>query len=792
MPDSNVITQDLLQAESFLEADRYKESLDILEKLEKKLSQKSGDLPNLLVLKSKVLNKLGNYEKAFQIAKQVLERVPASTKGYARVDAVLAIITSLRYLERYEEGFEMIKLGKHELSLLGEDDSIEKKKRNSSLLSTLAGLHFKKGDLDSALELYQQSIAIIENTDDKGSLATIYGNIGIVYDEKGDLKLALDFKQRALALYEKSGNRRKISWLLNSIGNIYRDKGELEQALDHYSRSLAIEEELGNKKYIGIAIGNIAIIHAEKGDLDKALEYFQKNLAVNQEIGNKRGVATCLGNIGLIHFRKGDSDKALTFYYESLAIYEETGDKIGIIYSLSYIGDVHLYRGDLDRALEYFQQVLKLSRESGKKSMIAVSLEDTGRIFFRKGDSNQALTYLQQSLAMKKEMGHEFSETLYHLITVTTDIKKIEDAEGYYQQLVKSEKVMNSKVVNQRSRIARAILLKTSPRARHRGKAEELLEEVVNEEVIFHDHLVDALLHLCDLLVADLRMTGDLEIINELQKYVKKLADIAEGQHSHWLLAESFLIRSKLAILEMNYKEAKIHLVHARDIAEERGLQRLAYILGTELKQTEKEMERLDGQVPQQIPISERLNRSNLEELLLLVRQGRITAIFDILNSEPEQLEQVQIGIGMGSFTDQGMVVHGKSDHCPFGIQQLRSMMEYGAVMYRHGELKTLYGPFPQKNQKSTGQKDWLFFVFGFKIKDEHVQDKRIRLANGETFAIMLICYPEYIDTLFSLRKSKIQDAIIHFLEKEAKLLDSTTIELTKIEKELRETVFSL
>ena len=88
----------------------------------------------------------------------------------------------------------------------------------------------------------------------------------------------------------------------------------------------------------------------------------------------------------------------------------------------------------------------------------------------------------------------------------------------------------NRKEIDNVYRIDYAILLKTNPRALSRGKSEELLKQIVEEDIINYEMTLLALLNLCDLLITDLRNTGILEIIDELNIYIRKLINIAENQ----------------------------------------------------------------------------------------------------------------------------------------------------------------------------------------------------------------------------------------------------------------------
>ncbi|MFQ5820466.1 MAG: hypothetical protein ACE5I5_10805 [Candidatus Heimdallarchaeota archaeon] len=113
-------------------------------------------------------------------------------------------------------------------------------------------------------------------------------------------------------------------------------------------------------------------------------------------------------------------------------------------------------------------------------------------------------------------------------------------------------------------------------------KAEEILEQVVDEEVADHSLTVTAMIHLCELLLFELKMTGEEEVLEEVKDLTHRLLDIAKQQSSHSLLAETYLFQSKFALMELDVERARKLLAQAHIIAEEKGLYMLARMVAQE------------------------------------------------------------------------------------------------------------------------------------------------------------------------------------------------------------------
>ena len=437
---------------------------------------------------------------------------------------------------------------------------------------------------------------------------------GVVYRLQGDLDQALEYHEQSLVLYEKSGNRQGIAAALNGLGTIFSLKGDRDRALDFYERSLVLKEEIGNKLDIAKSLNNIGLTYESKGELDRALEHYQRSLKLLEEIGHMYVFAVVLLNKGIVYYR----------------------------------------RGELDLALECYQKILTLFEEFGNKQHIAQILLHIGEVCFRKGDLNQAWEYYKRSLVLREDIGNtlDMSDILFWLVTVAIDKNAIDQAKHHLQRLKHINEQEENKIIDQRYRVAEALVLKTSMRVRNRAKAEELLEQVVGEEIVFHQVTVIALLNLCDILLGELRLSGDMEVLRGVQTHLCKLLDIATDQHSHWLLAETYVLQSKLELLNLNVREARYLLTEAQRIADEKGLGQLAMKISSEHDTLLNELDLWEELSKREAPLAERTELARIDtHLESMFRQNPVE-----VPNLPEEEKVMFIILGQG-----GLVVFSKT-----------------------------------------------------------------------------------------------------------------------------------
>ncbi|MFX0092966.1 MAG: hypothetical protein ACFFBD_14500, partial [Candidatus Hodarchaeota archaeon] len=169
---------------------------------------------------------------------------------------------------------------------------------------------------------------------------------------------------------------------------------------------------------------------------------------------------------------------------------------------------------------------------------------------------------------------------------------------------------------SQRYRVAEALVLKLSTRARGWVKAQEIFEQVVDEEVVDHEVSVVAMLNLCELLLIELRSSGNPEVLSEVNALVNRLLNIAKQQNSYSLLTEVSLLKSKLALVELDVRGAQRLLTQGQLTAEEQGLHRLAMKLSIEHDALLGQLNKWEELIERDASVTERAELAQFDEII--------------------------------------------------------------------------------------------------------------------------------------------------------------------------------
>jgi len=316
---------------------------------------------------------------------------------------------------------------------------------------------------------------------------------------------------------------------------------------------------------------------------------------------------------------KGEYGQALEYSQQSLAHGEHFNHKLLAAETLYYMGQIHYYKGDLDWAMDAFQSSLVLFEEFTNKKHMADTLDLMGEVYRMKGDLPSAIDTYQRCLMLREELNEngQIAWELFNLTSMSIDMASFDQARQYLEQLkhIKENDAKNPWISNQ-YRVAKALILKTSSRARHRGKAEGILEQVVEDEEWDPGLKVVAILHLVDLLLVELRMFEDREVLEELQDYFDQLQNIVTEHHVHWLNVELSMMQSKLALLNLKIESAQQWLEHAKTIIKKVGLQRLRKRLSTEIENLQKTRPQWEKLIENNGAMTERFNLARLEIML--------------------------------------------------------------------------------------------------------------------------------------------------------------------------------
>jgi tetratricopeptide (TPR) repeat protein len=579
------------QIELLIDQVKFTEALNEITTLEQSVQLTNNERLTLKYLKSTLYLKKGLLKEGKQVAEQLLEEIRETGNQLREIDALINVIWALQWLGRLDEGLQLIKRGEKLLKILVQDQQSGLKAREATLLHRKGSLLLDQGKLNHGFSFLEKSLSLRKEEEDNKGIAESMMEIGRYYVDKGELDQAQEYTLKSMTINEVIGDQRGIAHSIGVIGWIYQFKGELDQALDHFQKSLAISEAIGDQIGTAHSLVYIGWTYVNKCELDQALDHFQKSLAISEAIGYQKGIAFVQNGIAIIFGYKGEPDQELKHYLKSLAIYEAMGNQHRIGVLLSNIGIYFGEQGDFRSATDYFERSLNLAR--------------------------------------KNEIDLHISDILYQSIRLFVNDLPSETVRSYLNELQEiNERNEDIPKISQRCRLAEAVVLKARGRLADKVTApkifQQIFREIAEEDVVWLELTVEALVNLCELLLFELETTGNGNTLSELHELSQRLLTIAKEQNSYLYIVETYLIQSKLKLLELNLDEARQLLTQAHIIAKEKGLYRLERLISMEHDSLVSQLSTWEKIITQKPPMSEFIKLTQVEDLITRIIHKRM------------------------------------------------------------------------------------------------------------------------------------------------------------------------
>ena len=311
-----------------------------------------------------------------------------------------------------------------------------------------------RGDNDTALKYYQDSLALLRNAESSRDLVACYLliNIGAILTTKGQYDNALDYYVRAFNTSKTSSNYCIMTSSMEGIGVIHKRRGDYPEALKYFQSSLEIREKYLPTEHrdMGRVLSYIALAYDEMDQLDTALEYHQRSLKTNERclpVGHYH-ISCNLHLIGHNSANRGKHDEALQYYTNSLKMRAETfpNGHLSIAQALSSIGCIHYLKKDYTHALNYLEKSLCM-RDSlfvGIKDRTLINIfKYLGLVCTKLNKCDDALTHHMCALEVAEDIypiGHStITNCLTNIGNAYREMQRVSKAFEYYEKATKND-----------------------------------------------------------------------------------------------------------------------------------------------------------------------------------------------------------------------------------------------------------------------------------------------------------------------------------------------------------------
>jgi tetratricopeptide (TPR) repeat protein len=299
-----------------------------------------------------------------------------------------------------------------------------------------------RGYWDEAIRSGQQALAAARYSQNESAVAVFAHNLAIMHQRRGELESARRLYNESLEINNGFGDQRGIASTLHQFGRLAQDQGEIEEARHLYNESLEIKKSIGNQSGIASTLHQLGRLAHDQGEMEEARRLYNESLEINNGFGNQSGIASTLHQLGRLAYDQGEIEEARRLYNESLEINNGFGNQSGIASTLHQLGRFAHDQGEIEEARHLYNESLEIKKSIGNQSGIASTLHQLGRLAQDQGEIEEAKWLYNESLEIKKSIGNQsgIASTLHQLGRLAHDQGEIEEAKRLYNESLEIEK----------------------------------------------------------------------------------------------------------------------------------------------------------------------------------------------------------------------------------------------------------------------------------------------------------------------------------------------------------------
>ncbi|SDH25135.1 DNA-binding transcriptional activator of the SARP family [Lentzea fradiae] len=241
--------------------------------------------------------------------------------------------------------------------------------------------------------------------DEVGQLAML-SSLGTLYWVTGQHRTALDHYQQAIALQEHLDLPEAEAAVLSNAGSVNIDLGELEQAAEHLERALVITRRIGAFQVQANALFNLGGVYMQLGLLDRAAATFEEALEAGTRIDSWISQANSMRALGEVHAWRGDPDRGASYFARASELYERAAARNFSHARHEGMAITLIMRGRFEEAAVEATAAMRIAHEMNNVKSVCDARNLLGRALEGAGRYEEAVEQFTSALTIATETGY--------------------------------------------------------------------------------------------------------------------------------------------------------------------------------------------------------------------------------------------------------------------------------------------------------------------------------------------------------------------------------------------------
>ena len=238
-------------------------------------------------------------------------------------------------------------------------------------------IHYLRGELDTALELYARGLE--DNDAEPPDTALVLAWAATAHWLRGEVDLCRPLAARAFEISTASRDARALAAPHTVLAMLAALDGDRRANDAHYLLALRAAEEAPDVLQVVRIRTNRASHFIEEGAYEEGLRELEVAIRLAELTSFTTFLALSLSNRGEARLRLGRLDEALSDFEASRLKSLEIGLDV-VAYALTGIGDIHRIRGNLAQARAEYEEAISISEAAGDVQGLAPALSGLARV----------------------------------------------------------------------------------------------------------------------------------------------------------------------------------------------------------------------------------------------------------------------------------------------------------------------------------------------------------------------------------------------------------------------------
>lgn len=252
----------------------------------------------------------------------------------------------------------------------------------------------KLGELESAEEAAQNSLALLQQHDERTEIARAMSTMGVIRWWRHDRETALQLTREAVALARENSPIQDLCFCLNNLGYLLSQVGDDRGAKVILEESLALSGAAHLAHHHLTALTSLSVGYARSGDYETARDYLERIVAQTPKHTMLGRRAQALNNLGMILMLSGQFEQALPRLEEAAHLYQ----KLGLVHNAAGAtigsGKAMVELGQIERATRHCCHVLAVVQTLDLPRFTLEALSLVGRLCSARQERATAAAYL--------------------------------------------------------------------------------------------------------------------------------------------------------------------------------------------------------------------------------------------------------------------------------------------------------------------------------------------------------------------------------------------------------------